>query len=69
MSSQSARLTQQHQAATLPPSDPRFKHLDLLISQLEEQPGQPRRAVLKLRKRWIERAIPAYSASQRQGGR
>ncbi len=68
MSSQSARLTQQHQAATLPPSAPRFKHLDLLISQLEEQPGQPRRAVLKLRKRLAERAIPAFTP-QAQGGR
>ncbi len=49
----------------LPPSDPRFRNLDSLIAALDEYPRQPRRAVLKLRKRLIERAVPAYE----QGGR
>ncbi len=65
------RTAGQHidQRPTLPPSDARFKHLDSLLIALDEQPRQPRRIALQLRKRWIERAIPAYSASQRQGGR
>ncbi len=70
MSEQLAQRIQQHEAATLPPSHPSFAHLDLLISQLDARPKLPRRAVLKLRKRFAERAIPAfYPASQQQGGR
>ncbi len=62
MSEQLAQRIQQHKAATLPPSHPSFAHLDLLVSQIDEQPRQPRRALLKLRKRWIERAIPGNLA-------
>ncbi len=70
MSEQLTRRIQQHEAATLPPSHPSFAHLDALIMALDEQPRQPRRIALQLRKRWIERAIPAfYPASHRQGGR
>ncbi len=61
MSEHSTHLIQRHEAVPLP-SDPRFKHLDSLLIALDEQPRQPRRAVLQLRRRWIERAIPAYSA-------
>ncbi len=50
------------------PSAPQFRDLDRLILQLEAQPRQPRRAVLKLRKRWIERSIPAFTP-QARGGR
>ncbi len=42
--------------------------LDLLIVQLEhESTGRMHRAVLKLRKRWMERRVPAFHAGQ--GGR
>ncbi len=68
MSSQSAHLNQQHQAATLPPSHPKFRHFDSLLIALDEQPRQPQRAVLKLRKRFAERAIPAFTP-QARGGR
>jgi hypothetical protein len=57
MSSQSTHLIQRHQAATLPPSHPKFRNLDSLILQIEAQPRQPRKAVLQLRKRWIERNV------------
>ncbi len=53
---------------TLPPSDARFKHLDSILIALDEQPGQPRRVLLKLRKRLAERAIPAFTP-QARGGR
>ncbi len=69
MSEQFTQRIQRHEAATLPPSHPSFAHLDALIVALDEQARQPRRIALQLRKRWIERAIPAYPASQRQGGR
>ncbi len=58
-------LTQQHQTAPLPPSDPRFRTLDSVILKLEAEPRQPHRAVLRWYKRWIERNVPAYE----QGGR
>ena len=61
---QLAQPTERHQVATLPPSDPRFRNLDRLILQLEEQPRQPRKAVLQLRRRWIERNIPVYTLQQ-----
>ncbi len=67
MSEQLAQRIQRHEAATLPPSHPSFAHLDLLISQIEEQPRQPRRALLKLRKRFAERAIPAFTPQARGG--
>ncbi|MDP9309440.1 MAG: hypothetical protein M3R24_00840 [Chloroflexota bacterium] len=66
---QFTQLTQRHQVATLPPSHPKFKHLDSLLIALEEQPLQPRKAVLKLRRRWIERVVPAFVTHQRTGVR
>ncbi len=68
MSEQLTQRIQQHEAATLPPSAARFKHLDSILVALAEQPGQPRRALLKLRKRLAERAIPAFTP-QARGGR
>ncbi len=39
--------------------------LDVLIVQLEhESTGRMHRAVLKLRKRWMERRVPAFHAGQ-----
>ncbi len=68
MSEQLARRIPQHEAATLPPSHEKFKHLDSLLIALDEQPGQPRRIALQLRKRWIERNVPAYTP-QAWGGK
>ncbi len=57
-----------NQLSTAPlPSDPRFRNLDRLILQLEAHPRQPRKAVLKLRRRWIERAVPAFVPQQESG--
>ncbi len=67
MSEQLTQRIQRYDAAPLP-SDPRFKHLDSLLVALDDQRRQPRRAVLKLRKRWVERSVPAYTP-QSQGGK
>ncbi len=60
---------QQHHAAPLPPSHPKFRSLDSVLLHLESQPRQPRKAVLKLRRRWIERAVPAFVPQQRTEAR
>ncbi len=67
MSEQLTQRIQRHEAATLPPSHEKFKHLDSLLVDLDEQTGQPRRALLKLRKRWIERNVSAYTPQARGG--
>ncbi|PLS79585.1 MAG: hypothetical protein CYG59_12465 [Chloroflexi bacterium] len=62
MASQTAHLSQRHEAAQLP-GVPRFRHLDSLLIALDEQPRQ-------LGRRWIERAVPAFMlASHQNGGR
>ncbi len=38
--------------------------LDLIQIQLDAQTGLTRRTVLKLRKRWIERSVPAFMPQQ-----
>ncbi len=59
-----------NQSPTAPlPSAPQFRDLDRLILQLEAQPRQPRKAVLKLRRRWIERSVPAFVPQQRTEAR
>ncbi len=67
MSEHSTHLIQRHQAATLPPSHPKFRNLDSVIIALDEQPKQPRKAVLQLQRRWIERNVPATSYPTKGG--
>jgi len=38
--------------------------IDRLIIALDAQPRQPKRAVLKLRKRWEERNVPVWHPAQ-----
>ncbi len=60
----------QYQTPNAPlPSDSRFRDLDRMILQIEEQPRQPRRAVLRLRKRFVERAVPSFVPQQRTEAR
>ncbi len=67
MSEQLAQRIQRYEAATLPPSHPKFRNLDSVIIALDEQPKQPRKAVLQLRRRWIERNVPATSYPTKGG--
>jgi hypothetical protein len=67
MSEQLAQRIQRHNAATLTPSDPRFRNLNSLILLLEEQLRWPRRTVVQLRKRWIEGHIPINSSPSKGG--
>ncbi len=60
---------QQHHAAPLPPSHPKFRSLDSVLLQIEAQRRGPRRTLLKLRKRWIERAVPSFVPQQRTEAR
>ncbi len=59
-----------NQSPTPPlPSAPQFRDLDRLIIALDNAPRQPRRAILKLRKRFIERNVPAFVPQQRTEAR
>ncbi len=51
-----------HQTAAriLPPSHERFRTLDTLIIAQDQERSRLRRLSARLRKRWIERSIPAY---------
>jgi hypothetical protein len=53
---------------TSAPCDPTISSaIDRVITQLEDPSmGRLQRVVLKLRKRWIERNIPAYGANEVQ---
>ncbi len=59
-----------NQSPTAPlPSAPQFRDLDTIIIALDNAPRGPRRTLLKLRKRWIERAAPAFVPQQRTEAR
>ncbi len=62
------RTTRPH-TGTAAPCDPRISSaIDNVITQLDDpSTGRLHRTVLKLRKRWLERGVPAFHAGQ--GGR
>jgi len=66
MAAQTRPPTAAQNQGTPPPFDHALSaQLDLLIVQLEhESTGRLLRTMLKLRKRWMERGVPAFHAGQ-----
>jgi hypothetical protein len=68
MSAQQVPPAAHHESTTSAFNHALSAQLDVLIVQLEhESTGRLHGAVLKLRKRWLERGVPALHAGQ--GGR
>jgi hypothetical protein len=56
-----------HQEPQQPPWDQRLStRLDVLQCALDDQPTSVRRAVLRIRKAWYERNVPAYHGEVRR---
>jgi|GEM_PF-6699527 len=61
-------MAQNRKGQPLPPSHPKFRHLDSIQIKLDEQPRQPMRAILQVRRGMIQRNIPPYHPSNSMKG-